>query len=84
MTKVTNIAGNAISIDELKELLIEIAEGDLIEGSLLRNHPCMIAVRALDECFEDINTLRSALNSISSGRSKAVVMLTKLNYDPSW
>ena len=67
---------------ELTELLEKVAEYDLEEGSKLRDHPCSVAIRALDKCFDDINALRSVAPKKQG--SERIQMLTGLSYNPSW
>lgn len=68
---------------ELVELLKELAEKDLAEGTELFEHPCSVAVRAIEQCFEDIGVLRSVAIRKSS-QSKRVQVLIASKYDPSW
>ena len=70
--------------EELTFLLSEIAEADLAEGSDMHDHPCHIAIRALDKCFEDIEYLQQIANKTVHGKSKRAQFLLKLNYNPSW
>ena len=67
---------------ELIQLLQEVALYDRADGSNIYDHPCSVAIRAINEAFEDIETLRK----IAPRRvgSKKVQMLTGLSYDPSW
>ena len=50
-----------MKIAELEEILKEMAVNDLAEGSDIDDHPCMVAIRAIDEAFivgdADIETL---------------------------
>lgn len=39
---------------ELIELLEELAQKDLIEGKDIFDHPCTVAVRAINKAFDDI------------------------------
>jgi len=70
-------------------LLNELAEKDLEDGADIFDHPCTVAVRAIEQCFEDIVILKKLCNETVMemkvrGRSKRVQTLVKLNYDPSW
>ena len=67
---------------ELIELLEKVAEYDLEEGSELRDHPCSVAIRAINQCFDDIKTLKAV--APKNRGSKKVQMLTGLNYNPTW
>ena len=69
---------------ELVELLHELAEGDLADGSNLADHPCVLAASALDRAFADIEFLRRIANGHIGNKSKAAKMLLGLNYDPSY
>lgn len=70
--------------NELTELLQKMADRDLVEGADIADHPCSIAIRALDQCFDDVDTLRSVVGNNARGKSKRVQVLVGLNYDPSW
>ena len=41
----------------LMKLLLEIARDNQIKGTRLDDHPCVVAAKALDRCFDDINFL---------------------------
>lgn len=69
---------------KLTELLIELAEKDLSEGSDINDHPCAVAVRALEQCFNDINALQSAFRGKEKNMSKKIQTLMRLNYNPSY
>jgi hypothetical protein len=75
---------------ELIELLEDIAKKDLVDGSDLFDHPCSVAVRALNECFEDIKTLKRLLPKNRAGGyrfkngNKRIQMLAGLTYDPEY
>lgn len=69
---------------ELTELLLEIAEKDTTGGHNIQDHPCSVAVRALDACFEDIRFLQRIANEKVHGKSKRAKMLLGLNYEPGW
>ncbi len=71
-----------MNIDELKELLEGIASEDLSDGSDLHDHPCTVAIRALDQCYEDIGILRRAFKN--KQHSKKVQVLLGLSYGPSY
>lgn len=40
-----------MKIAELEEILREMAVNDLAEGSDIDDHPCMVAIRAVEEAF---------------------------------
>lgn len=67
---------------ELVELLQEVASYDLADGSNIYDHPCSVAIRAIDKAFEDIETLRRIAPKKTG--SKKVQMLTGLSHNPSW
>lgn len=71
-----------MNINELKELLTEIAEKDLDEGADILDHPCTVAVRAIDRMIEDISTLKEIAPKRKG--SKRVQMLAGLRYNPSF
>lgn len=67
---------------ELIELLETIAEKDLIEGSDVSDHPCSVAIRAINKAFEDVEVLRKVAPKKTG--SKRMQMLTGLRYDPAF
>ena len=70
--------------NELKEILVAMAKEDLSEGSDLHDHPCSVAIRAIDQCFDDINTLRGTIGTKAKNKPKKIQMLVGLNYNPTW
>ena len=70
--------------DELISLLSEIAKEDTVESADEYDHPCSVAVRALDKCFDDITFLKRVANNVAHIKSKRAQMLLKLNYNPEW
>jgi len=70
--------------ENLVKLLSEMAAEDLESGADIFDHPCSIAVRAIEKSFEDINVLLRVIRSDTMGRSKKVQMLIGLPYDPEW
>lgn len=68
---------------KLVELLENIAENDLEEGSDLKDHPCSVAIKAIHQCFDDIGILKNLTRS-STWHSKKVKMLLGLPYNPEW
>jgi len=40
-----------MNINELTDILVDLADKDSAEGTALFDHPCMIAVRAIDAAF---------------------------------
>lgn len=69
---------------KLKELLFDIAGKDLVEGANLIDHPCIVAAKAIDQCFDDIDYLKQILNNKQTIRAKRAVHLIKLNYNPDY
>jgi hypothetical protein len=69
--------------DDLVELLKSIAEKDTNEGHDVYDHPCSVAIRAIDKCFDDINSLRK-VEPKDCQFSKKMTTLVKLEYNPSW
>ena len=67
---------------ELIELLDEIAMNDIEDAANIDDHPCRVAIRAIDKCFDDIEMLRNI--SPKKAGSKKVQMLTGSRYNPSW
>lgn len=69
--------------DELIKLLQSLADADTNEGHDVNDHPCCVAIRAIEMCFDDIKSLRRAANK-EIKFSKKVEMLIKLEYNPDW
>ena len=67
---------------ELTELLNEIAEKDTVIGADISDHPCAVAVRAIEQAFKDIETLKRV--AVSKSGSKHVQTLVYEAYNPSW
>lgn len=67
---------------ELIELLEEIAKRDLEEGANINDHPCLVAVRAINQAFSDVESLIKV--SPKKKGSKRMQMLTGLKYNPEW
>lgn len=67
-----------MSDNELKQLLIQIANGDLVEGACVYDHPCSVAVRRIEELTRVIinaskanplsKTLNDAIEEIKDDR----------------
>ena len=70
--------------EELTGLLAELAEADLQEGKDLYDHPCNVAIRAINQAFDDIEVLRRACKYKEAAKTKRATMLIELYYDPSW
>ena len=68
---------------ELIDLLESIAEVDTLDTSKRHDHPCSVAVRAINKCFDDIGTLKRQVKRHSS-QSKKVQTLIAMSYDPEW
>ena len=69
---------------DLVDLMEQIAERDLVDGHDLYDHPCSVAVRAIEQCFDDIDHLRKIGNDKTNKKSKKSVVLLSMNYDPEW
>lgn len=67
---------------DLIDILTEMAEKDIVEGHDIHEHPCSVAVRAINKCFEDIKTLQAICPKRQG--SRRAQMLTGLNYNPEW
>ena len=68
--------------EELNDLLEQVAANDLAEGADIFDHPCSVAIRAINQAFEDIEKLRKVAPRRKG--SKAIQMLTGLRYNPTW
>jgi hypothetical protein len=66
---------------ELTEVLKELAESDLSDDADIADHPCSVAVRAIEQCVSDINLLKRVERG-EAHKSKRVQMLIGLNYNP--
>jgi len=69
---------------ELIDLLWDIAVEDTVDYADIQDHPCSVAIRALDRCFEDVNLLKRVVSKEVHGKSKKCQILLGLNYDPEW
>lgn len=67
---------------ELVELLENIAVNDLVPGADLFDHPCSVAVRAINQAFSDIASLQRVAPKRTG--SKHMQHLIGLSYDPNW
>lgn len=74
--------GKVMNKSELVDLLCQIAEKDLANDADLRDHPCMVAIRAINTAFDDIELLRSVAPKKKG--SKRMQMLTSTLYNPKW
>ena len=70
--------------DELQDQLRTLAGSDLSDGADIHDHPCVVASRAIDQCFEDVNFLKDMVRRPELARSKKGRMITGLSYSPSW
>ncbi len=71
-----------MQLPKLIELLQELAEHDLAEGANISAHPCYLAIKALEGCYRDIETLRKYADH--KGKSKRVQLLIRQKYNPSF
>ncbi|MCK5610652.1 hypothetical protein KAR91_52755 [Candidatus Pacearchaeota archaeon] len=69
---------------ELIELLEQVAVVDLVDGAELKHHPCSVAIKAIEQCFDDVNFLKKIIAGTANPKSKKAVMLLGLSYSPSW
>ena len=72
---------------ELIELLEDLAIGDCHPTSDIDDHPCSVAIRALNQCFEVIKTLQGYCprqTYASHNAPKTKVLLVETDYDPRW
>ena len=70
--------------EQLVELLKEVAKNDLSDGMDIFDHPCTVAIRAINQSFDDIECLKRVALDKSNAKSKKVMMLLKLNYNPNY
>jgi hypothetical protein len=69
---------------ELTTLLDALAIDDLADGADLRDHPCSVAVRALNQCFDDLNYMKRIVIGVQHKGSKKARTLIVNTYNPSW
>lgn len=71
---------------ELVELLERLAMNDLDSDADIYDHPCSVAIRAINDCFSDIESLQRMCRAYKIDRrgSKKMQHLMSLNYDPQW
>jgi hypothetical protein len=67
---------------DLKDLLQAIAENDLADGCSIYDHPCAIAIRAIDRCFSDIERLQVLVKE--KPKCKRDIVLVSARYNPEW
>lgn len=67
-----------MNIDTLKELLAVLAEKDLSADANLHDHPCSVAVRAIDSYRDDASFLRGIVNGRNIKTSKRAITLLKM------
>jgi len=70
--------------EELVYFLEEIAKEDLVNGADVYDHPCSVAIRALNQCFDDVTHLSKVVRGDLMGHSKRTKTLVGLSYNPSW
>jgi len=64
---------------ELIELLSQLATEDLAEDCKLEDHPCSVAIRAIEQCFEDIDSLRGYIE----GSGYEMPLLGEISFQPN-
>lgn len=64
--------------NELIELLSELASLDLVEGENIEDHPASVAIRAINQCFEDIKEREKVIEGLSGG------LIPNVPYHPEW
>lgn len=67
--------------EELIELLTELAQKDLVDGADIDNHPCSIAIRAIEQYQKDIEKLQHYGADSHAGSQQALV---NQDYNPEW
>jgi hypothetical protein len=67
---------------ELVSQLEELAKQDLTDGADIFDHPCTVAIRAINKAFNDIEMLK--VGAPKRKGSKAMQVLTGLKYNPLW
>ena len=69
---------------ELVEILEEIAEIDVVAGTEISNHPCSVAVRAINRAFDDMDFLRRVANGKIPKNSKRAQVMLGCPYSPEF
>lgn len=67
-----------MNVNELKALLIELAEKDLSDDSKLEDHPCCVAIRAIESYKSDADFLREIALGRKIKTSKRAEILLKM------
>lgn len=57
-------------LDDLKELLLEMAIEDLYDDADLNDHPCVVAIRAINGLYDDATFLVRVANGKANRDSK--------------
>lgn len=71
-----------MKLNELIDLLRDLAEKDLADNADIQDHPCSVAVRAITTMRADIDTLLKIAPKNTG--SKKAQMLTGLSYRDGW
>ena len=70
--------------EQLTDLLTDLAKKDIAEDTDILDHPCMVANRAISQCFEDVDYLKRLISGSANKKSKKAQFMLNLNYDPNW
>lgn len=73
-----------MNIESLTDRLEALAALDLAEGADVHDHPCSVAIRALNQCFEDIEYLKRVVKNPKISKSRKAWKILGLSYDPEW
>jgi len=69
---------------ELIEVLSSLAEEDLTEDADIHEHPASVAIKALNQCFDDIEYLKGIINNRNNPKSKKSQVMIRSLYRPEW
>lgn len=69
---------------ELVELLETMAKKDLTDGADISDHPCSVAIRAINQSFDDIEFLKRIISGAANKQSKRAYTIRGLTYNPTW
>ena len=70
--------------EELIDLLEDLAKKDLEDGADIFDHPCSVAVRAINKYESDISELQNLAKGSERSKSKRIQTLVRGIYCPSW
>ena len=70
--------------NDLIKLLEELSKNDLSSGSDVYDHPCSVAVRAINQYSDDVAHLCQVVRGDLMGHPKRTQKLISNAYNPNW